>query len=143
LKKLITSKGCKITKIPAYRQDFALLSFRKILQTQEDKMLKTAKRALVLVMIVSLLIIPFGSAALAQEYFETEDPSGGAMLFDLVAVRPIGLVATALGAVTFVLSWPFSALGDNSDVAAEKLVKDPAAYTFKRPLGEFNQGRNR
>ena len=105
-------------------------------------MLKSAKRALVLVMIVSFLTIPFGSAALAQEYFETEDPGGGAMLFDLVVVRPVGIVATALGAVTFVLSWPFSALGDNSDVASQKLVKDPAAYTFKRPLGEFNQGVN-
>jgi hypothetical protein len=106
-------------------------------------MLKIAKKTLVLVMIVSFLIIPFGSAALAQEYFETEDPGGGAMLFDLCVVRPIGLVATAVGSVTFLLSWPFSALGNNSDVASQKLVKDPAAYTFKRPLGEFNQGRNR
>jgi hypothetical protein len=106
-------------------------------------MLKIAKKTLVLVMIVSFLIIPFGSAALAQEYFETEDPGGGAMLFDLCVVRPIGLVATAVGSVTFLLSWPFSALGNNSDVASQKLVKDPAAYTFKRPLGEFNQGHNR
>ena len=106
-------------------------------------MLKIAKKTLVLMMIVSLLIIPFGSAALAQEYFETEDPGGGAMLFDLCVVRPIGLIATALGSVTFLLSWPFSALGNNSDVASQKLVKDPASYTFKRPLGEFNQGRNR
>lgn len=106
-------------------------------------MLKIAKKTLVLVMIVSFLIIPFGSAALAQEYFETEDPGGGAMLFDLCVVRPIGLVATAVGTVTFLLSWPFSALGSNSDVASQKLVKDPAAYTFTRPLGEFNQGRNR
>ena len=43
-------------------------------------MLKIAKQTLVLMMIVSLLIIPFGSAALDQEYFETEDPGGGAML---------------------------------------------------------------
>ena len=104
-------------------------------------MFKIAKKTLILVMVASLLIIPFGSTALAQEYFESEDPSGGAMLFDLCVVRPIGLVATALGSVTFLLSWPFSALGGNSDVAGEKLVKDPAAYTFKRPLGEFqNRG---
>ena len=106
-------------------------------------MLKISKRALVLVMIISFLTIPFGSAALAQEYFETEDPGGGAMLFDLCVVRPVALVATALGTVTFILSSPFSALGDNIGVAGEKLVKEPAAYTFKRPLGEFNQGRNR
>ena len=105
-------------------------------------MLKIDRRALVLVMIVSFLTIPLGSTALAQEYFETEDPGGGAMLFDLCVVRPVALVATALGTVTFILSSPFSALGDNIDVAGQKLVKDPAAYTFKRPLGEFNQGVN-
>lgn len=100
-------------------------------------MFKIAKKTLSLVMVASLLILPFGSAAMAQEYFESEDPGGGEMLFDLCVVRPVGLVATAVGAVAFVLSWPFSALGDNTDVASQKLVKEPAAYTFKRPLGEF------
>jgi hypothetical protein len=104
-------------------------------------MYKMAKKILVSVMVASLLVIPFGTSAIAQEYFETEDPGGGEMLFDLVVVRPIGIIATALGAVTFVISWPFSALGDNSDVASQKLVKEPAAYTFKRPLGEFRRGR--
>jgi len=104
---------------------------------QEDTMFKIAKKTLALVMVASLLILPFGSAAMAQEYFETEDPGGGEMIFDLCVVRPVGLVATAVGAVAFVLSWPFSALGGNTDVASQKLVKEPAAYTFKRPLGEF------
>jgi hypothetical protein len=104
---------------------------------QEDNMFKLAKKTLILMTVASLLIIPFGSTAMAQEYFETEEPSGGAMMYDLCVVRPVGLVATALGSVAFVLSWPFSALGDNSDVAGQKLVKDPAKYTFVRPLGEF------
>jgi hypothetical protein len=100
-------------------------------------MSKVAKNCIVLFMIASLLIIPFGSAAVAQEYFETEDPGGGEMIFDFCVVRPIGIVATAIGTVAFVISWPFSALGNNADVAGQKLVKEPAAYTFKRPLGEF------
>jgi hypothetical protein len=100
-------------------------------------MAKIVQKSLVLVVVASLLIIPFGSAALAQEYFEAENPSGGAMMFDLLVVRPVALIATAVGAVTFVLSSPFSALGDNIDAAGQKLVKEPAAYTFKRPLGEF------
>ena len=86
---------------------------------------------------LALLMIPFGSSALAQEYFETEDPGGGAMLFDLCVVRPVGIVATAVGTVGYILSLPFSLLGDNADVAGQKLVKEPAAYTFTRPLGEF------
>jgi hypothetical protein len=100
-------------------------------------MAKMVQKSLVLVVVASLLIIPFGSAALAQEYFEAENPSGGAMMFDLFVVRPVALIATAVGAVTFVLSSPFSALGDNIDAAGQKLIKEPAAYTFKRPLGEF------
>jgi len=100
-------------------------------------MTKFVKNFLVVVLVVSVVLIPFGTAALAQEYFETEDPSGGAMIFDFCVVRPVGLIATAVGAVAFVVSWPFSALGDNSDVASQKLIKEPAAYTFKRPLGEF------
>ena len=100
-------------------------------------MFKIVKKTLALMLVASLLIVPFSTAAIAQEYFETEDPGGGEMIFDLCVVRPVGLVATAVGMVAFVISWPFSALGDNSDVAGQKLVKEPVAYTFKRPLGEF------
>jgi hypothetical protein len=108
---------------------------------QEDKMLKIAKKIMILVMVATLLSLAYGPAAMAQEYFETEDPGGGEMIFDFCVVRPIGIVATAVGAVFYVVSWPFSALGDNTDVAGEKLLKEPAAYTFKRPLGEFRRNR--
>ena len=100
-------------------------------------MAKIAKKNLIIVLVLALVAVPFGSAALATEYFEAEDPGGGAMLFDFAVVRPVGLIATALGSVAFVLSLPFSALGDNVDTASEKLVKEPAAFTFSRPLGVF------
>ena len=103
-------------------------------------MFKLAKKTLVLVTIASLLVIPFGSTAIAQEYFEAEDPSGGAMMFDFFVVRPVGIVATAVGTVAFVVSWPFSILGGNAGAAGQKLIAEPAAYTFSRPLGEFQHG---
>jgi hypothetical protein len=59
------------------------------------------------------------------------------MIFDFILVRPIGIVATVVGSVFYVVSLPFSLLGENSDEASQALVKDPAAYTFSRPLGEF------
>jgi hypothetical protein len=59
------------------------------------------------------------------------------MLYDTLVLRPVGIVATVVGSVFWLISLPFSAAGDNVDTATEKLVKDPAAYTFKRPLGEF------
>ncbi len=49
----------------------------------------------------------------------------------------ISLVATMVGAVAFVITLPFSALGGNVDEAGEKLVVRPAAYTFSRCLGCF------
>ena len=95
------------------------------------------QKPLIIFVILTLMFVPFASTALGQEYFETEDPSGGAMIFDLAVVRPMGIIATAIGSVFFVISSPFSALGDNIGTAGEKLVKEPAAFTFKRPLGEF------
>ena len=101
-------------------------------------MFKIAKKSLILVMIAAMLMMSSATTALSAEYFESEDPSGGAMMFDLAVVRPVGIVATAIGCLFFVVSSPFSALGGNIDIAGEKLVKDPAKYTFKRPLGDFN-----
>ena len=100
-------------------------------------MFRLAKKILVITTIAAIMIMPIATTSFAGEYFETEDPSGGAMMFDLAVVRPVGIVATAVGCVFFVVSSPFSALGGNIDTAGEKLVKDPANFTFKRPLGEF------
>ena len=100
-------------------------------------MKKITKHSVVILMILTLIVIPFGSSALAQEYFETKEPDGGEMLYDFVVVRPIGIVATVVGSVFYVLSLPFSALAGNVDDAGGKLVKDPYRFTFQRPLGEF------
>jgi hypothetical protein len=100
-------------------------------------MFRIANKFLVILLIAAMMIMPLATTAFAEEYFEVEEPSGGAMMFDLVVVRPVGIVATAVGCVFFVVSSPFSALGGNIDAAGEKLVKDPVAYTFKRPLGAF------
>lgn len=62
-------------------------------------------------------------------------PGPGAMFVDAVLVRPLGVVATVVGAATWVVSLPFSALGGNVGEAANALIKAPAGYTFKRPLG--------
>lgn len=72
-------------------------------------------------------------------YTDEKEKTSEGMIVDLVAARPIGLVATLGGAVVFLVSWPFSALGGNSDEAWDTLVAEPAAYTFQRPLGEFEE----
>ena len=87
--------------------------------------------------IAALIIMPFATTVQAQDYFEAREPGGGAMMYDTIVVRPVGIVATAVGSVFWLVSLPFSALSDSTDMATEKLVKEPAAFTFRRPLGEF------
>lgn len=79
--------------------------------------------------------------AVADEYRGTIDdtPSGGAMAFDLLVVRPVGLVATILGAGLFVLQIPLSLIqGEAPSDPAKQLVVAPAKYTFDRPLGQMD-----
>jgi hypothetical protein len=100
-------------------------------------MRNNAKLWVVFGVIAALIAVPFATSALAQEYFETKESSGGAMMYDMVVLRPVGAVATVIGSAFWLISLPFSAAGDNTDTATQKLVKEPAAFTFKRPLGEF------
>jgi len=100
-------------------------------------MKKIINQCIIFPVIVTLIVIPFGSSALAQEYFESREPEGGEMIYDTLVIRPVGMIATAVGSIIFVISLPFSALTDSVDDAKEKLVKDPYRFTFKRPLGEF------
>ena len=98
---------------------------------------KIAKQSMVFLLIVTLVLFPFGTSVLAREGSLDEKNTAGAMTADLVFVRPLGIVATVLGCAAFVVSLPFSALGNNTIEASQKLVKEPAQFTFKRPLGDF------
>jgi hypothetical protein len=95
--------------------------------------------ALFLNMMIGLTL----QSALAAEAYQqpTTEHSAGAMAIDAVAVRPLGLIATALGTGIFLVSLPFSTLGGNVDQAAKSLVVAPARFTFVRPLGEYNSTR--
>jgi hypothetical protein len=92
--------------------------------------------SLVLVAAALLLIALTSSPVLAQTQKRIhEERSAEAMMADLVALRPLGIVGTAVGFAFFIVSSPFSALGGNIHESWEKLVKEPARYTFVRPLG--------
>jgi hypothetical protein len=94
------------------------------------------KHTLVFLVVAALLFTWTLSPALAaSEDWTRQEASGVAMGFDLIVLRPLGLAATVGGVALFIVSLPFSALGGNTDEAANKLVKAPFAYTFNRPLG--------
>ena len=99
-----------------------------------------AKKGLIFFIIVMLIVIPFATTAFAQMGADDDDKegnSGGKMLFDLLLIRPVGILATVIGSALFVVSLPFSAIGGNTKPAYKKMVKEPAKYTFTRPLGEY------
>ncbi len=80
--------------------------------------------------------IAFSSSVAASD-IGNERPTGGTMLVDAFMVRPFMLVGTILGTATYIVTLPFSLLGGNAGEAGKKLVVEPAAYTFVRPLGEL------
>jgi len=99
-------------------------------------MQKRMKRGLAVFLILGLFFLHFAPPALAREHLENLDEKAGYMAGDLAVIRPLGIVATAVGAVIYFISLPFSLAGGNEEEARQKLVIDPAEYTFTRPLGE-------
>ena len=100
---------------------------------------------LVLTLSISTILLSgsWVAAGCDTDYFKEKrkEPVAGVMLVDAVVVRPLTLVATAAGAVLWVVSLPFTLPGGNTDEAGEILVMDPLCYTFKRPLGYMDDGR--
>lgn len=94
------------------------------------------KRIIVLLTLLALVMVPCTSC-LASESRNDSDLVGGKMTADALVVRPLAFVATAVGAVVFVISLPLSALGGNVGEAHGYLVEDPFNFTFNRPLGDF------
>lgn len=96
------------------------------------------KRTLVFSLITAFAFVFCGSPVFAQDCPPESQMDSGLMLVDIALARPIGIVATAAGFAIFVVSAPFSALGNNTKEAWGSLVVSPAKYTFKRPLGGFD-----
>ena len=71
----------------------------------------------------------------------TEDVSAEAIIADGLLLRPAGIAATVLGTVVFVVTLPFSIPTRSVEKAAQKLIVDPARYTFVRPLGQIESSK--
>jgi hypothetical protein len=71
----------------------------------------------------------------------SDDVSAEAMVADGLLLRPGGVIATILGTAVFVVTLPFSIPTKSVEKAAQKLVVDPARYTFVRPLGQIESSK--
>ena len=66
---------------------------------------------------------------------QQEPPSTGAILGDFIFIRPFGIIATALGVVGTVVTLPIAIPSGSTGAVAKKLIAEPFAFTFTRPLG--------
>lgn len=98
---------------------------------------RNLRRTLAAILCTALLA--HSGLSMAQErYLSDNDADAGAMLADLVFVRPFGLVGSVLGAGIFVVTLPFTVPSRSTEAAANALVAEPLEYTFNRPLGDFS-----
>ena len=95
------------------------------------------KKIMIILLAVSFMVIPFGSSAVAKSLEYPIDNCAELMAADFAVVRPLQFVSLVSGTVFFVVSLPFSALGDNVGDAYNKMMVEPARMTFLRPLGVF------
>lgn len=66
---------------------------------------------------------------------EPPEPTAEMILVDVVFLRPLGIAATVVGSAVFVAGLIFTIPTRSVDTAAQRLVVDPAKYTFVRPVG--------
>lgn len=62
---------------------------------------------------------------------------------DILAVRPVSLVATIVGTALFIVSLPFSIPSQSVGSTAQTLIVEPFDYTFTRPVGMFRAEQRR
>src|SRR5215472_16693370 len=91
---------------------------------------------LMAVLFLSTISLVHAADSYSSYTARTEDVSAEAVIVDGLLLRPGGLVATAVGTAVFVVTLPFSIPTRSVDKAVQKLVLDPARYTFVRPLGQ-------
>lgn len=101
-----------------------------------------SKWYVIFLLIAGLTLAPVIYAADLQERpqpekQEKEEKDSGIMAMDLLIARPLGFLATVAGGAIFLVSLPVSAMTGQSRLVYDKMVKEPAKYTFKRSLGEF------
>ena len=98
------------------------------------------KRALGMLIVAILLITTSTPPALAEIQDPRSEVSGAGMAFDLVILRPLGIVTTAIGCGFFIISLPFTVWSEERiNQAGSSFVGEPGSYTFLRPLGDLNE----
>ena len=88
------------------------------------------------VALLLVLMIIFTSSAV----FAKDKPDAGAIIGDMVLLRPLGVCTLVIGTAFFIVTLPIAAISQSTKQTAGVLVEDPFKFTFTRPLGEIESG---
>ena len=106
--------------------------------------MKRMSRSLAMVVIAAaVLLAPMAQPVMAQSMLRSSttqyavEPSPESMTADGLVLRPAGIVGSAIGIGVWVVTLPWSILGQNVNQATNELIEEPLKYTFTRPLGSF------
>ena len=105
-------------------------------------MTTTLKTTLVRLLGVSLAVamlhlpgVALASESMGQAKLDPPQGSQQDMIGDLVLQRPFGLANTLVGVGVWIVSLPFTIFSGSTGDAGTKLIAEPGAHTFTRPLG--------
>ncbi len=87
-------------------------------------------------LLICFLVLSLHSFVLAKDN-SSGDPSTGAIVLDILVLRPLGFCGTLLGASAFVISLPVTVPFNKTNEVSRILVMEPYGYTFERPLGKI------
>jgi hypothetical protein len=104
------------------------------------KLFRSSAAALALT--TGLLALPLSAQenTSGDPIYTAEYPKAFSMVGDLLIARPLLIGATAIGAVAFLVSLPFTAAGGNIGEAGKALVLEPGEAAFVRCLGCTTSG---
>jgi hypothetical protein len=83
---------------------------------------------------LTLALILF-TTAVPADAGSREEADPGAIVMDVLLIRPLGLISATLGTGVFIIALPFAIPSGSMATIGEKLVLDPLRFTFTRPLG--------
>jgi hypothetical protein len=98
--------------------------------------MRSVRQCLGLMLIGILGLASVSMAAETVPPVKPQPPNSNVMAFDALIGRPLGLGMTVLGTGAFIATLPFTACSGSAREAARGLVREPAWWTFKRPLGQ-------
>lgn len=87
-------------------------------------------------LIILFLVMSLNNLAFAGDS-SPGDPSAGAVVADILALRPLGFCGLILGTAAFVISLPVSIASKKTEEVSRILLEEPYRYTFERPLGKM------